>query len=58
MLRILEPYDLASMEHNSAESLHLLIESKKLSYEDRARFCADPNSYDVPIEASFRTLRT
>jgi gamma-glutamyltranspeptidase / glutathione hydrolase len=51
MLRILEPYDLASMEHNSAEYLHLLIEAKKLTYEDRARFYADPDFYDVPIEA-------
>jgi gamma-glutamyltranspeptidase/glutathione hydrolase len=51
MLRILEPYDLASMEHNSAEYLHLLIEAKKLAYEDRARFYADPDFCDVPIEA-------
>ena len=50
MLRILETYDLASMEHNSAEYLHLLIEAKKLAYEDRARFYADPDFYDVPIE--------
>ena len=51
MLRILEPYDLASMEHNSAEYLHLLIEAKKLAYEDRARFYADPDFYGVPIDA-------
>ena len=51
MLRILEPYNLASMEHNSAKYLHLLIEAKKLAYEDRARFYADPDFYDVPIEA-------
>lgn len=51
MLRILDPYDLASMTHNSAEYLHLLIEAKKLAYEDRARFYADPDFYDVPIEA-------
>lgn len=51
MLRILDPYDLASMEHNSAEYLHLLVEAKKLAYEDRARFYADPDFYDVPIEA-------
>jgi len=51
MLRILEPYNLVSMEHNSAEYLHLLIEAKKLAYEDRARFYADPDFFDVPIEA-------
>ena len=51
MLKILESFDLASMEHNSAEYLHLLIEVKKLTYEDRARFYADPDFYDVPIKA-------
>jgi len=39
------------MGHNSTEYLHLLIEAKKLAYEDRARFYADPEFYDVPIEA-------
>lgn len=51
MVRILEPFDLASMEHNSAQYLHLLIEAKKLAYEDRARFYADPAFYDVPVQA-------
>jgi len=51
MLKILEPFDIAAMDHNSAEYLHLLIEAKKLAYEDRARFYADPDFYDVPIEA-------
>jgi len=51
MLRILEAFDLGAMEHNSADYLHLLIEAKKLAYEDRARFYADPDFFDVPIEA-------
>ena len=51
MLKILEPFDIATMEHSSAEYLHLLIEAKKLAYEDRARFYADPDFYDVPVEA-------
>ncbi|MEE8593637.1 MAG: gamma-glutamyltransferase, partial [Candidatus Bipolaricaulota bacterium] len=51
MLKILEPFDIAAMDHSSAEYLHLLIEAKKLAYEDRARFYADPDFYDVPIEA-------
>ncbi|MDB4915246.1 MAG: gamma-glutamyltransferase [Gemmatimonadetes bacterium] len=32
MLRILEPYDLKAMGHNSAPYLHHLIEAKKLAY--------------------------
>ncbi len=42
MLRILEPYDLASMGHNSAAYLHHLIEAKKLAYADIEHYVGDP----------------
>jgi len=50
MLNILEGYDLASLGHNSAEYLHLLIEAKKLAFADRARFYADPDFVKVPLK--------
>ena len=37
-------------EWGSAEHLHLLIEAKKLAFEDRARFYADPEFAAVPVE--------
>jgi gamma-glutamyltranspeptidase/glutathione hydrolase len=43
MLNILEGFDLAALQPGSAELLHLEIESKRLVYEDRARYYADPN---------------
>ncbi len=49
MLNILEPYDLTSMGHNSADYLHRLIEAKKIVYEDRARFYADPDFVKIPV---------
>ncbi|MBU0641036.1 MAG: gamma-glutamyltransferase [Planctomycetes bacterium] len=49
MLNILEPYDLRGMGHNSAEYLHHLIEAKKIAYEDRARYYADPDFSQVPV---------
>lgn len=49
MLQILEEYDLASMGYGSAEALHLLTEAKKLAFEDRAKFYADPDFADVPV---------
>lgn len=49
MLNLLEPYDLTSMGHNSGEYLHRLIEAKKLAFEDRARFYADPDFVKVPV---------
>jgi gamma-glutamyltranspeptidase/glutathione hydrolase len=50
MLRILEPYDLAAMGHNSAPYLHLLIEAKKLAYADLARFVGDADHLAMPAE--------
>jgi gamma-glutamyltranspeptidase/glutathione hydrolase len=49
MLNLLEPYDLTSMGHNSGEYLHRLIEAKKIAFEDRARFYADPDFANVPV---------
>jgi gamma-glutamyltranspeptidase/glutathione hydrolase len=51
MLRILEPYDLRSMGHNSASYLHHLIEAKKLAFADLARFVGDPDHMSVRAEA-------
>jgi len=50
MLHILEGFDLAKVGHNSVATLHLMIEAKKLAYEDRARSYADPDFYDVPLD--------
>jgi len=50
MLNILEGYDIKAMGFGSAEYLHCLIEAKKLAYEDRANFYADPKFKDIPVE--------
>ncbi len=49
MLNLLEPFDLKAMGPQSAEALHLMIEAKKLAYEDRAKFYADPEFAKVPV---------
>jgi gamma-glutamyltranspeptidase/glutathione hydrolase len=50
MLRILEPYDLAAMGHNSAPYLHHLIEAKKLAFADLARWVGDRDAMAVGPE--------
>jgi gamma-glutamyltranspeptidase/glutathione hydrolase len=50
MLRILEPFDLRGMGHNSAAYLHHLIEAKKLAYADLRRFVGDADHLDAPAE--------
>jgi gamma-glutamyltranspeptidase / glutathione hydrolase len=49
LLNVLENFDLRSMGRDSAELWHTLIEAKKLVYEDRARYYADPAFADVPV---------
>ena len=50
MLRILEPYDLKGMGHNSAPYLHHLIEAKKLAYADLARYDGDADHLELTPE--------
>ena len=50
ILNLIEPFDLRSMGHNSAEYLHHLVEAKKIAYEDRAKFYADPDFNDIPVD--------
>ena len=50
MLNLLEHFDFDGVEPNSAEHLHLVIEAKKLAYEDRARYYADPAFAEIPVE--------
>lgn len=49
MLEILEGYDVESLGHNTSRSLHLLIESMRRAYRDRAVYLADPDYVDVPV---------
>ncbi len=49
MLNILEGYDLDSLEHNSAETIHLMVEAMRLSYADRSEHLGDPRFWSVPV---------
>ena len=49
MLNILECFDLKSIGRDSPLYWHILIEAKKLAFEDRARHYADPDFAKIPI---------
>jgi len=49
MLNILESFDLAAMGRDSVDFWHVMVEAKKLAFEDRARYYADPAFADVPV---------
>jgi gamma-glutamyltranspeptidase/glutathione hydrolase len=50
MLNILEGYDLKKLGFGSPEYIHLFVEAKKLAFEDRARFYADPAFQKIPVQ--------
>lgn len=54
MLKILEPFDLRGMGHNSVDYLHHLVEAKKLAYADLARYVGDPDDMTINPEALIR----
>ncbi len=49
ILNMLEAYDLASLGHNSAASLHLMVEAMKRAYVDRSKHLGDPAYWKVPV---------
>ena len=50
MLNIVSGHDLSSMTPNSADSIHLLVEAKKIAYSDRNRLAGDPSFVDWPLD--------
>jgi gamma-glutamyltranspeptidase/glutathione hydrolase len=51
LLNLLERFDLKAMGRDSADFWHAFVEAKKLAFEDRARFIADPAFAKVPVAA-------
>jgi gamma-glutamyltranspeptidase/glutathione hydrolase len=50
ILNILEGFDLRSMGFGSKDYIHHFLEAKKLAFEDRARFYADPDFNAIPVQ--------
>ena len=50
MLQILDGFDFSNIPFGSSEHLHLFTEAKKLAFEDRAKYYADTDFFDVPVE--------
>jgi gamma-glutamyltranspeptidase/glutathione hydrolase len=50
ILGMLERFPIAKAGFGSTDHLHWFVEAKKLAFEDRARYYADPEFSKVPIE--------
>ncbi|WP_289029825.1 gamma-glutamyltransferase [uncultured Paraglaciecola sp.] len=49
ILNILENYDIQDMGYGSEQYIHTFVEAKKLAFEDRAKYYADPNFNNIPV---------
>lgn len=50
ILNMMEAFDMAGMGFQSAAAIHHAVEAKRLAFEDRARFYADPDFAHIPTE--------
>jgi gamma-glutamyltranspeptidase/glutathione hydrolase len=49
MLNLMENFPIAESKHNTARTLHTLIEAKKLAYADMLKYVADPRFAKIPV---------
>ena len=49
ILNVLEGFDLKSLGFGSLQHVHLFVEAKKLAFEDRAKYYADPAFNALPV---------
>ena len=50
ILNVLEGFDLREAGFGSSDHVHAFVEAKKLAFEDRAKYYADPQFNKLPIE--------
>ena len=48
-LNLVEQFDLAGMGCLTPESIHVMVEAKRLAFADREEYMADPDWVDVPL---------
>jgi gamma-glutamyltranspeptidase/glutathione hydrolase len=49
-LNLVEHFNLGSLGCNTSESIHAMVEAKKLAFADREAYLADPDFVDVPTD--------
>ncbi len=49
-LNLLEGFDLAGLGHNTADTIHTIVEAAKLAFADRERYYGDPEFDAVPLD--------
>ncbi len=51
ILKMIEPFDLAKMGHNSTEAIQVIVEAERRAYADRSVYLGDPDFVKIPLKA-------
>ncbi|MDD2820565.1 MAG: gamma-glutamyltransferase [Flavobacterium sp.] len=51
IMKMIAPYDLAKMGHNSAEAIQIIVEAERRAYADRSYYLGDPDFVKIPLKA-------
>ena len=51
IMKMISPYDLSKMGHNSEQSIQVIVEAERRAYADRSQFLGDPDFVKIPIKA-------
>jgi gamma-glutamyltranspeptidase/glutathione hydrolase len=50
ILKMVEPYDIAKMGHNSSEAIQVIVEAERRAYADRSVYLGDPDFVKIPVK--------
>ena len=51
IFKMIAPFDLAKMGHNSTEAIQVIVEAERRAYADRSYYLGDPDFVKIPIKA-------
>ena len=51
IFKMIEPFDLKKMGHNSTEAIQVIVEAERRAYADRSYFLGDPDFVKIPLKA-------
>jgi gamma-glutamyltranspeptidase/glutathione hydrolase len=50
ILKMIEPYDIAKMGHNSTKAIQVIVEAERRAYADRSDYLGDPDFVKIPVK--------
>ena len=51
IFKMIAPFDIAKMGHNSTEAIQVIVEAERRAYADRSYYLGDPDFVKIPLKA-------